>query len=63
MFTYSVLYEYAYFASEMLVCLIRVTAADLAGYVMPVIYGINGVSPSRNTKILASGMHHKVNVF
>jgi hypothetical protein len=29
MFTYSVLYEYAYFATEMLVCLIRVTDPDL----------------------------------
>lgn len=62
MFTYSVLYEYAYFATETLVCLIRVIAPDLAGYVMAVIDGINGGPPSRNPRILVSGMHRKVNV-
>lgn len=31
MFTYSVSYEYAYFATAMLACLIRVIAPDLAG--------------------------------
>lgn len=58
MFTYSASYEYAYFATAMLACLIRVIAPDLAGYVTPVIHGITEGSSSKNTKILVFGVHH-----
>lgn len=50
MFTYSVSYEYAYFATSMLAWLIRVIVPDLTGYVTPVIPGITEGSSSKNTK-------------
>lgn len=58
MFTYSVSYEYAYFATAVLACLIRVSAPDLAGICHAVIHGVTGGSPSKNTKILVFGIHH-----